>query len=451
VILPVVVGVSGAIALKIVFLVARVSWPDNYFDSSDRTKHWVVEAPLKVLVWRLIPFGLAAIFVIAVSDPLETDVSLALWVFFFGHIATTNLLALVSAYSKSSGVLVQWAYLLGISLALAGVVAILDWGSWGLAGIAPEVESLVQGFWTAVCVAVLFAVFKAMTLSRRSGEAGVGSLSRLKIDGFYIGYLANCAFENKADLPLMLAIVAHESSNRPKFVRHVELFLFKHSFRKMVPQTLGIAQQAIERCNTWRERNRTRLNEVDRRSLKRLSEQNSGLAIPDGEVRFGAYQVKSLVNVHNKASSNLVAVAKIYEDLFVGEGAVMTTVHAAVEDGADRETAESSNASDALDLSTLEVHAPWVVRYESDCYVQFKVSRFDVAAVVVSPISSNRARPSPITHTFGSGSREFECGLFKVPAIGMGMSLNIVDHRDRILRVASLWFDSDRDYASVFQ
>src|SRR5699024_7839488 len=114
-------------------------------------------------------------------------------------------------------------------------------------------------------------------------------------------------------------------------------------------------------------------------------------------------------------------------------------------------TSSPHTASDALDLSTLEVHAPWVVRYESDCYVQFKVSRFDVASVVVSPISSNRARPSPITHTFGSGSREFECGLFKVPAIGMGMSLNIVDHRDRILRVASLWFDSDRDYASVFQ
>ncbi|MCU4298357.1 hypothetical protein D3I60_14960 [Brevibacterium permense] len=451
-ILPVVVGTSAAIALKIVFLAARVSWPDNYFDSSDRTKHWVVEAPLKVLVWRLVPFVLAAIFAVVVARSLGADASPVLWVFLGSHIATTNLLALISAYSRSSGILVQWAYLIGLSLVFAVVVGVLGWGPWDLAGVAPEAETLVQGVWTAVCVAVLFAVFKAMTLSRRSGDVGAGSLSSLKIDDFYMGYLANCAFERRADLPLLLAIVAHESSNRPRFVRHVELFLFKHSFRKLTPQSVGIAQQEIGKGRSWRQRSRTRLNELDCQSLERLSEQFSGSVVPEGEVRFGAYQVKSLVNSHNKGSSNLVAVARIYDDLFVGESAVMTAIQTTAEDcSAVAESVEPGGVSISPNLvSAPEFNSPWVVRYGSYCYVQFKVSRFDVAKVDVSIISSSASRSRPVSHGFGSGSKEFKTGLFKVPASGMGVKLIVTDYSGRRLQVASLFFDAERDFASVF-
>ncbi|AMT92926.1 hypothetical protein A2T55_03235 [Brevibacterium linens] len=449
-ILPVVVGTSAAIALKIVFLAARVSWPDNYFDSSDRTKHWVVEAPLKVLVWRLVPFLLTAIFAVVVGRSLGAGASPVLWVFLGSHIATTNLLALISAYSRSSGILVQWAYLLGLTLVFAVVVGVLDWGPWDLAGIAPEAETLVQGVWTAVCVAVLFAVFKAMTLSRHSSGVGAGSLSSLKIDDFYMGYLAKCAFERRADLPLLLAIVAHESSNRPTFVRYIELFLFKYSIRTLTPRTLGIAQQKIGRDRFWHERSRIRLNEVDCQSMERLAQLFAGSLIPDGEVRFGAYEIKSLVNAHNKGSSNLVAVARIYEDLFLGENAVMAAVEPTIEDSSIGEAVENHGATEDTGLTAdLEVSSPWAVRHGGDCYVQFKVSRSEIAIVVMNIISSNMARPIPVTHTFGSGSREFEAGLFKVPANGMGVRLSVVDNRGRMLRVANLWFDADRDYVSV--
>ncbi|WP_135542174.1 hypothetical protein [Brevibacterium sp. S111] len=451
-ILPVVVGASAAVALKVVFLVARMSWPDNYFDSSDRAKHWVVEAPLKVLVWRLVPFGLAAVFLVAVAHELETDVSLALWVFYFGHIATTNFLSLFSAYSRHSGFVVQGVYLLGISISLAVVVGALDWGRPNLDSVVPEAKSLVQGFWTAVCVAILFAVFKAITLSRGTGGGRAGSLSQLKIDDYYIGYLAKCAFENKADLPLLLAMVAHESSNRPKFLRQIELFLFKYSFPVLVPRTLGIAQQSIERAGSWRNRWRIRLNEVDRKSLERVSRQYSGVVIPDGEVKFGVYQVKALANAHNEGSSNISAVAKIYEDFFLGENAVMAAIQTTFEDDVHGVIAEGRNFRGDLEpAASVEVNAPWAVRYGDNCYVQFKVSRFDVAAVVVSSISSISSRPSPIAHTFGAGSREFENGLFEIPAVGMGMKLSVVDYENQRRWVAALSFDADRDYVTVYE
>lgn len=447
------VGATAAVVLKIVFMLARVSWPENYFDSTDRASHWFTDSPVKVLIWRLLPYALVSIAVGSFASSAHVSVAGSLWSFYIAHLLSTNVLSLAVAFRDGVGVSGRYAYLLSVAVVLAIITAAAASVPELLVEFTPSSEGLVEGVWTAILVAVIFAGYKTLTDAQLSRSADEKPFADLKVSEYYIGVIARESYSNTVDLPLMLSIVALESSSRPKFIRRIEVFLSEYKLGTHQPKTVGIAQQPpnAERVKELAYRNRLRsYDEASIESLVNLFKET----VPGPEVaKFGPNQVKSLADRNNRGSVVIAGVSRIYSGLYSTGRSVMRDVYLSrIDDGPDgvesSADARSSLPADGV-YEEIVVNAPWAVRCGTHVYLQFKIPTPWVSSVELRLVDDDRSRSVIESFEFTKSSKECVQGLYLLPNLGAGIQINVYSSAGAKFVAPILWYSSTSDICTI--
>ncbi|MGW9003970.1 hypothetical protein [Brevibacterium casei] len=483
----VLLGIGAALVLKAVFLLARVSWPENYFDSSRRVTHWFLDAPMKVVIWRTVPYLLCALLLVALAEAWKINTTVSLWTFLMAHLATTNLYSIVTSGSRRASYSAQFLYLLVVAIVLAGLTFLVSINSKYVVYFTPDVRGVVLGVWTAIFTGIAFAGFQAMTNAGGS-SVGVGStLGGLKIKDYYVGAAAESALKYSANLPLMLAVIEVESRNRPAPLRRLELWLFRFMPKRFVPKSLGIAQQ--EDFGKFLESpgreisedgHKVSLGEVDVKSIEMLAKKLSGTANEQAGERLGPFEIKSYANKVNKTPQYLNAVARICGDMYDGESGFMRSLflqpQGLTEDDMamsgsmiadsdagpvkEREPIQDAEQFDANDSPAcgrsdreisegIECIAPWAVRYGDKVYVQFKISADAIREVVFELLGDSAGRIVLDRLEFSNDHEYFKKGLFELSAKGVALRVCLISTDGTVYVMPTLEYSADRDFSTV--
>lgn len=443
------IGVLGALALKAAFSVARVSWPENYFDSSRQVSEWFVETPLRVMFWRVAPFVLGVIVVAAVSVAVGAEATSALWVFYATHILTTNVLSLASTLLSGGGMSGRIVYAITVSVVLAILILFAQFNLDRLAKVTPEFDEVVQGTWTAIIAALIFAAYRIITRARVHVGTPAKSLANLGIDDYYVGYLAHRAHLMSVDLPLLLAITSVESRNRPSWMRGMEVFMYSILRSTGVPKTIGIAQQASDASFSRSMRWRWSIADYDRRSMLLLAKSLAGCVPDSNGMKLGPFEVKALANRINGGSKYLSSVASVYDEMYFGNNAIMCPVIVNVPDHDESAielllARDSSMPVEGLFIE-LFVNSPWAVRYRESTYVQLKLPCTLFESLTIDTVGDLPSSLALSSRTFTNSDAMFKDGLFKVEGGGCGLRLTVRDRQGIPHELPALHFTSERD------
>lgn len=483
----VMLGIGAALVLKAVFLLARVSWPENYFDSSRRVTHWFLDAPMKVVIWRIVPYFLCALLLVALAEAWKMNTTVSLWTFLTAHLVTTNLYSIVTSGSKRASYSAQFLYFLVMAIILAGLTFFVSINSKYVVYFTPDARGVVLGIWTAIFTGIAFAGFQAITNAGGSSAGANSTLGGLKIKDFYVGAAAESALRHNANLPLMLAVIEVESRNRPTPLRRIELWLFRVMPDGIGPKSLGIAQaDDFEKSLKSSERGMSEdgqnvsLGEVDVKSIELLAKKLSGTAGEQFGERLGPFEIKSYANRVNKTPQYLSAVARIYDGMHDGEFGFMQNLSlkpqrsteddmtmndsgVAISDAIPIEESETiqdieqfdandspiDSGDDWIILEEIELIAPWAVRYGDKVYVQMKISVDAIQEVKFEMLGDFDGR---FVVDWLKVSKERECfkqGLFELSAKGVGLRVSLLSADGAVYVMPPLEYSADRDFSTV--
>lgn len=453
--LPIAIGISSALILKAVFSFMKMGWPNNYFDSSNRVAAWMSSKPLRILLWRSVPYVVVAALTVQISTWMDANIKLALWAYFFGHIATTNLLAFSTKKIVRNTRITSITYHTIICGSLAILTLALQANSGAIAKLMPSAKEASVGVWTAIYAAFLFAVIKFATDNRGQINPDSGSDTRfsiLNLNDYYIAKTVAACFRNGTDPLLAISVLHIESTNRPKYIRQLEILCSKIIRRFGRSISIGIAQQDSITCLSSSDS--TRLSDIDIASIEVLSQALRGSAFPYRGTVGGTYRIKSFSNRINKSTSYLNDVASTYEDL------AMNTEILTPQDIDDHEISSGGpnisfqNVAPADSLSTSrppDLSPPpqfpslWGVRYEDNVYICFPAGGFSLESLKVQVIRSPLSVEIAYTMIYSTLDLEFKKGIFKIPCSGAGIRVSVKLSDFQEFRFEDIWFNSNSD------
>jgi len=308
ILLSMVLGSAGALALWGLYRALQLNWPEQYASLNDTFALRLNQSFWRFFLYRFVPVFAAGIALWATSVRLNLVPVVAIAAMLLIHLLHTNALALAQSFGQlqvRQEFTINYAayHLMAIGLAVAASVAAIFLGK-PLEFLVPPPKVLIENLWVAVFIAIAGGVAVSVIGKRPDGaqpfdphyfvwraERDVG------IDLTDNAYQA--AIENRCDPILLRAIMFAEALQRPKWVRNVE-----HAKGRFFKRgSYGVTQEYSDRPISDEESIRLTAQALSHRWA--LAEGDWGLAAKDGLIWKYASQ-------HNPDARFIQGVQQVY-------------------------------------------------------------------------------------------------------------------------------------------
>lgn len=240
------IGFVGGVLLKTTFKAYAHQWPANYADVTDVTDAGSSRSVGVYFMFRIVPVVLASILMLGVASAVGASPLWTLGAFLLVHLVTTTFSPTIWIDIRHQPLHVRSRRIL-VHLATFALLCVATFAPYIVRQFAPVIvpdpKELKEGFWTAVLVGVVFAIYrKATTFQEEMANAGEPEYLR-RVSAKNRKHVRNFAEKYRTSPRFIMSIVGAESINRPKLWRSIERVW--GIFHK--PGTYGIAQVFAEK------------------------------------------------------------------------------------------------------------------------------------------------------------------------------------------------------------
>lgn len=253
VLLPVLVGMAGALLINMFYSVAKVRWPESYFATSQILDRSISSSWLKYSIFRLVPPYSIGVLTGAVAIRYHVSVGWTLFVCGSVHLTSTVGRALLLGIRKRSLKARLVIAYIGVMVMAAFAIWFAERTTYWWFPHTPGPDKYVEVALTGLVAAVAIHYLQRMTQQSPNLDQLVSAFRKRMPPDLFRHLVTECA-RNAVDYDLAYAILITEATQRPRWIRSME----RVAGAARLSTTHGIMQSSRD----WRVSDETSISEA---------------------------------------------------------------------------------------------------------------------------------------------------------------------------------------------
>lgn len=300
----VLLGLAGGLLIKATFRAHAHEWPAHYSDVAQVVDSASSKNIWAYLLFRIVPVFLVSLLLLGIAGAWSLPGIVVLCAFLAVHLLTTTLSPAiwVDVVRQRKGIRLRRVMVHATTaVVLAGVTFVAYSVQSQAPFLAPDAEQLKDGFWVSVLVGIGFALYRQTVKFRDQAVKSNRDKNLQKIGSDNVKAVDLRSAQYQTSPRWILAILATESINRPKWWRVLERFWSYFQKRG----TYGIAQVLSDTPLT------------DEQSIEILCKNYQGFYPPESTDPEYDLNLAIALAKHNPGTRFIKLAKQIYDDFDV--------------------------------------------------------------------------------------------------------------------------------------